>query len=550
MKSNIDTEYMSIKSSHFLLIVVAIILGSFLRLFQITDQVVADDEWHSIHALLFREYNQIFTSFGISDHCIPLTVFYKFLSETIGLSETLMRFPQLFFGITSILIFPIFCREIINRKGMVIFALLLSISPLLIFFSRYIRPYSITVFLSFIGVMAFYKWWVGGKKKYAFLYVVCAALGSYFHLVVIPFLLAPFLFATGQLFFTEYLKRVSELKRILKLAIVTLISIVILVGPPLYMNYFSIEKKIDAQTPSVSIVVHMATLFSGTSSLVLTGILFIISIFGLAKIFYKEKPFALYMAVVSLIHLLSILFIRPSGIVLGTILARYLLPVLPVFLLLVSIGLAEIRFFFNRRVHSFSVLLSTVFLCSLLFYFGPIPRTYYHPNNWTNHMIFQANYNKAENAYVKYLKPKQIPGFYYKLGSLKANSITIVEAPWRYEWQANELPFYQMIHKQKTLIGFVNDLCADEKFRLLEIPKESKGMNFKNYVFLSDYEKVISKGVEYIIFHKTMRGDKFSDTDGTPIDVLKCKTKIAENFGEPVLEEQDIIVYQIKKTVF
>jgi len=60
----------------------ATIVGAGLRLYQIQDQVSADDEWHTVYAALRRGCALIATHFGIADYCIPMALFDRAVSSS------------------------------------------------------------------------------------------------------------------------------------------------------------------------------------------------------------------------------------------------------------------------------------------------------------------------------------------------------------------------------------------------------------------------------------------------------------------------------------
>ena len=96
-------------------------------------------------------YREIFLSFGHADHTIPLTLLFRFLGETIGLSEWsgCAALPLLFASAT-IVILPWVHATVLEREVAVLFgALDRDPSPLLIHFTRYVRPYALTVPLGF-----------------------------------------------------------------------------------------------------------------------------------------------------------------------------------------------------------------------------------------------------------------------------------------------------------------------------------------------------------------------------------------------------------------
>src|SRR5271169_5351525 len=77
----------------------ALVVGVWLRWYQLRTQVLLDDEWHAVHQVLHSDAFGIATSFGFADHSIPLTLYYRFLALHGGLTEWVMRLPMLLAGI-------------------------------------------------------------------------------------------------------------------------------------------------------------------------------------------------------------------------------------------------------------------------------------------------------------------------------------------------------------------------------------------------------------------------------------------------------------------
>ena len=95
----------------------AVVVGAAIRLDQIREQIVLDDEWHALHAILRFGYGRILTHFGWTDVCIPLAVFDKVVADTVGLSEMWMRLPVLLAGIASLLVLPLMLRAWLDRAA-------------------------------------------------------------------------------------------------------------------------------------------------------------------------------------------------------------------------------------------------------------------------------------------------------------------------------------------------------------------------------------------------------------------------------------------------
>src|SRR5262245_17782232 len=74
-------------------LVAAILVGAALRLYQLGEQIIADDEWHALHAVRDLRFGAIAAYFGAADISIPMALFYSAVANTFGLSEMMMRAP-------------------------------------------------------------------------------------------------------------------------------------------------------------------------------------------------------------------------------------------------------------------------------------------------------------------------------------------------------------------------------------------------------------------------------------------------------------------------
>lgn len=52
-----------------------LLLGTFLRLYMISNKILIDDEWHGLDFVSGKSLFYLFTHFGSSARCIPLTQF-------------------------------------------------------------------------------------------------------------------------------------------------------------------------------------------------------------------------------------------------------------------------------------------------------------------------------------------------------------------------------------------------------------------------------------------------------------------------------------------
>ena len=125
----------------------ALIVGIILRFYMLSGQILLDDEWHGIDYAIGNSFSYLLTHSGQGATCIPLNLYRRFLLQTVGWSELLLRLPAIIAGVLSLVIFPVLVKKIFSLRVTIVFAFLVAVSPFLIFYSRVSRPYSIFTLL-------------------------------------------------------------------------------------------------------------------------------------------------------------------------------------------------------------------------------------------------------------------------------------------------------------------------------------------------------------------------------------------------------------------
>ncbi len=179
------------RSVYWLAFSAIVTIGIYLRFQQITIQWLMDDEWHAVHKLIASDrFSSILLSFGQADYSIPLTLLYKLLAQTIGLSELRMRLPMLLGGTALVVLAILWTRARMGEATSLVFGALLAISPLLVNYSRNARPYMLTLLLAGLALWALARWERSGWYRHAAMYLFCACLASWLHPLMAPFSLA------------------------------------------------------------------------------------------------------------------------------------------------------------------------------------------------------------------------------------------------------------------------------------------------------------------------------------------------------------------------
>jgi len=522
------------------LLVLAVLAGAWLRLHQLGEQIVADDEWHALDAARNLRWGELFTHFGAADYCIPLALLDRLLMETVGLSETGMRAPVLAAGLAGLVLLPLLLRPLLGRATSTAFAWLLAVSPLHVYYSRFARPYDITLLLSFGGAIAAWRWWTGGSRRWAAASVACAVLAPWFNLVALPLSGAPLaaLAADGLLRGTLDGRAA---RRLLATAGAIAAGLLLLLGPPLLVDGGTLLAKTgQPDVPGAAGWLSAARQWAGTSE---DGVVAAVGAAALAGalVLARRQPRCVgYLLVLWGVQAGAVHLARPAF--LEYVLARYVLVSVPVVLVLVATALAALEERLRRRLRVLPAGALAPLAAAALFWAGPLRFVYDGPNNWTNHAVHQYWYRSAGPwSFQKAAREADPAGFYARLGLFAPpGSLRLVEAPWSMASTENmALPLTQVLHRQWVCIGFVGDGS-----RAGELPAGDPRFRFRNFVHVGDEEGLQQRRVRLVVFHR----DRLlpPDPPGEPLpDVEGWIERYRARWGRPLHEDEHMVVFDL-----
>jgi hypothetical protein len=513
----------------------AIALGAVLRAHRVLDQAPVDDEWHSIHHLLLLDYAAIATGFGEVDWCIPLTLYLKLVADTIGLGDVALRLPSLAFGIATLAVAPLLMREHLGRRGSHAFAWLLAVSPLLILYSRYARPYDIGALLCFVALSCCERWWRSGAWRHALGYGFCSALAAWFLLVTLPFTLAALVVLAGMALAE---RPAALLRRVGPPALAALLFALPLLGPPLWAQPGHLTAKLGISSPDLGSLGRAAAFLLGSHSPWLGALLLGLGGIG-ARALWRRAPVWTALAAGGGAALAVGVFVAaPAYSWLGFVIARYALPALPVFLACVAAGLVALLGGLRPRS---APLAAAVGLGALLLWAGRVPAILLETPVW-----FPARWITEMEGDVA--EPRRIPEFYRRLAAEPAGSFAIVEAPWTYSLWNSLIPAYERVHRQRTLVGFTTRLCT--AYAWGEYPPEA-GIGFRAFVHLRDDDAMRARGVRYVVLHRDLDAEMVRVIDpigaratGFP-DVRGCAEAFRRAGWAEVFRDDAILVFEV-----
>ncbi len=528
---------------------IAILVGAWLRWYQLPIQVLLDDEWHALHQVIHSDAYRIATSFGFADHSIPLTLYYRFLALHGGLTEWVMHLPLLIAGIVLLVAAALSFRRDGETAPAVraVWVTLLAISPLLVYHSKTARPYALTSLLAFVAIVAFRRWWQrdGSSGAWGSAYVAATFFAGWLHPITLPFTLLPFVYYGARvLLFT---KRTPEtlsvaLTRLLLLGGITAILLAAALGPPLVNDWSRFAAKAGRDTVTLESLYRTLLMLFGIAQPPLLAVLLALSALGIWRLWQRERELVTYLLIVTLGAAVAIALAQPQWIHHPGVYARYLLPALPFLLLFLAEGTVACLEPLRRPVWQAG---ATIGGAALLWWAGPMPDYFYRPNQFMGHLRFQYDYDPAHNPYVLEIPRDPIPDFYRQLAQRPPRTLTLVEAPWRLESNFNPQPWYQEIHRQYVKIGLTTPVCGVRDFG--EYPATVRALRMREFVHLSEILAGKSYGADYLVMHlKAWKTPPDAEVEWP--DVAACLPGIEAKLGRPVYRDDQIVVFPLKRS--
>ncbi len=530
---------------HYLLAWAVIIFAAIvLRVWQFPSQLLADDEWHALNKLQATSLTGIFTSFGMADHSIPLTLLYATLAKLHPLNEVAMRLPMLIAGCLTVIVAPWMLRHYLNKQELFWFGGLLCFSPILIYFSRTARPYAITTLLAFLAILFFFRWYRERQHRYGVAYVVFTTLCAWLQPITLSVLLAPFLFfGIHACYQSIRYRHVHHLIDLVILGSCLMVPLVALLLPPLLHDYASLSVKAGVDSVSISSLYISLQLLLGSTAGIYLATLTALALAGAWILFNRQALLCAYLVFISLISILLIIASQAAWIHHPLVTARYALPVLPLFLLLVAVGFGSLAGRLMKTSTRYLALVGVV-VFSIVYAAGPLYRQYHAPiNQFTGHMAYQFDYNWQRNIYNRALDNRAVSPFFQTLADDGPKRYHLVAAPWLMEWHWNRWYLDQAVHQQRISAGFLTGFCLENHYG--EYPPGSRQVALTHIRHLSDLPPAGGganawEDVDFVVFYKTKPRPELDITIPA-----SCLQQLRDIFGESYYEDGDLAVFRI-----
>jgi len=347
------------KRLHYLVILVLIvILGVALRVYDLGGKSLWTDEVASV-----RDSES--TTSMIEGAQPPLYYFVLYLFRYMGTNEVILRLPSVVFGILTIALLYKVGKVFFGAKEGLIGAFLLSISTLHVYYSQEARMYILLGFLSLLSLFFFYKSIKENKNTFWFVFALSTILTLYTHYFGVFIIFVEIIFFILMLIRNGLLSKKMRAstrfgrfgkRTVLMFTLST--TIIFAIYFPFFYSRFGIPSPLAEPQPSNSLpppleLPFLVKLFGQLSNgspfgysevaLYLFIILFLCGcVIYMNK--YKEKSALLLLWIIVPIILFFWVSTIPFVVKRTPVYAepRYLIFVLPIYLLLISIGITGI----------------------------------------------------------------------------------------------------------------------------------------------------------------------------------------------------------------
>ncbi len=517
----------------------AFAIGAYLRLEQISAQVLVGDEWHPIHEILYATAAHTATSFGHADYSIPLVLIYRLEMRWFALSELTLRLPIIVAGLLTLILFPVALLGRLSNRTIVLFAILLAISPFLISYARIGRPYALTLLCTYLAYWLFERAILDRavRWKFAIGYSLLAGLVVWTHAIAGPMVVAPLL---AQWWATLRRKGLSWRPLIAWTGLVGLIM-ALAVLPPLLGDPEALAGKSGVDNVTLATVYGASFLWFGTGSLAVVLVGVVLAGAGWGTV-WRSIAIARWATLGVALTVLALLAIRPWWVDKPLAFGRYLLPAVPLLLLAVSAGIVRITDGLSgttgtdRRRVMWTFALAIPFVVAS-WSTSPLPEVLRRPNSYAEDSYFQYDYRTDVNAVRLGMETMAVSPFWTELSSAPPGSMTVAVAPFHYatyDWPA---PIWERASRQRVIPAYLWGACAE--YGAGEIPPDAR-FDFRNGVHLKNRSEMVSRGINYLAYYRP------AARPGSMTPRPQCEVWVREHYGAPYYEDDVLVVWRLR----
>lgn len=514
-------------------------VAAVLRLQQLDAQWLIDDEWHALHMLARTEgYAALLTTFGHADFSIPLALYDRVLASTVGLNEWGLRLPMLVSGLLLVGLALAWARRALDAPTALVFGFLLAVSAALVAFSRMARPYMPGLLLACVALWALARWTQRGGRRWLAVYIGCTWLASWLHLLLAPFLLAPLLVLLWRRWRRPATCRVS-LPRTVALGSVTTALILAVALPPLLADWAAMGSRTGSDWPTGATLWGVWFYWLGSKSSVVVGVGLLLAVAGWRPLAERCGLLLAFWVSGLLAVLAVILLMRPAWVHNPLTFGRYLLPALPLLLLLVAAGIRRL----SERLPRLPAAAAMVAGAGLFLFGSPHRALLAAPNAFHLHLYYQLDWRPRHNPARAYLAPYAEPSpFWARFAADPPGRwrIAVTGAP-SFESFYDTQVLYQPQHRQHLVKLQTSGACGPDR---LGEAFAAQGVFLRNAVSLRDTPDLRAAGIDWVVIDTRMA--QAVHAEGLPGALnyqQSCMDHLRRRLGPPVYTDVGLSAY-------
>jgi hypothetical protein len=517
----------------------ALALAVWLRGYGITQQVVIDDEWHALHKLMGASYREIFASFGVADHSIPLTLFYKAMADTVGLAEGRLRLPQIACGIALV---PagawLAWRVTRDAAAAALFAFFLAGAPFLVMWSRFARPYAITLLLTIACIAAIWRWRVRRSRGLAVAAALTAALSTWLHPISGLYAATACMFVFVEDALVARGAEPRAWRASLRLGAAVAASMAALIAVPLYGDAHSLSVKAGGDRPDLAAIERMlAIIWGGIPTVAVFGAC-VLAGWGFVVLHRRDARLSLYLLMLGFVPGLVLFATGAVWMQTGQNFLRYQLPLEPLVLFFGSVGMVSAVRRLARAPAT--VWMGVALIVGAYLAASPAISQVATLGPWYAHPEHHWDYRHRWMEHFDGLEDRRPPAFYTTtLAALPKGETLVIEAPFVWEGFLDRYANYARFHEQRERFGLLHDLCLEGPY-VGEIPPGDRRFRFRSFIFLQDVEAVRASGARYLLLDRQPPKQV-----GPAYDAARCLAKLSALYGPPAQIDPRLAVFDL-----
>jgi hypothetical protein len=246
---------------------------------------------------------------------------------------------------------------------------------------------------------------------------------------------------------------------------------------------------------------------------------------------------------------LAIAVARPVWSQYAQVVARYMLPLVPLLLLATAAGCVRLARAAQQRwpgVPGTALAILAFAPCAALALRSPLPPLLHHPNSYTSSIVAQFDYRPMRNVVAERLKGAPESAFWKRFASVPAESVRIAVAPFQFEsfnWNGAR---WERVSGQRIVPAWLSGSCRERRGG--EMPHDPRFVP-RNAVYVADAAELAARGIAWVVWIRpyTLRWQGKEDDIGG--DVADCEATLRAMFGAPEYEDSALVAFKVAPAV-